>query len=190
MKRWLIILFIISFTLTAYEISKSYGLFETEKDIIVNADIGKFQIKVNDDLINETTTFSVSNFNVTGDSNVRENYFAPGTNGYFDIVIDPNDTEVSIYYEIVIHTELINNQQIHLTRIENVDKPDLTVVRPNTYSGIIPLADIVNGDITTIRFYVEWDNNENNNVIDSLYGNSSSRFDIPMEITFSQYTGA
>ena len=86
MKRWLIILFIISFTLTAYEISKSYGLFETEKDIIVNADIGKFQIKVNDDLINETTTFSVSNFNVTGDSNVRENYFAPGTNGYFDIV--------------------------------------------------------------------------------------------------------
>ena len=189
MKRWLIILFIISLGLTVYEISASYGLFETEKDIVVNADIGRFQIKVNDELINETTTFSVSNINVTGDSNVRENYFAPGTNGYFDVVIDPNNTDVSIYYEIVVHTELINNQQIHLTRIENVDKPDLTIVRPNTYSGIIPLSDIQNDDITTIRFYVEWINNENNNVIDSLYGNSSSRFDIPMEITFSQYTG-
>ena len=151
MKRWLIILFIILLALTTYEITASYGLFETEKDIIVNADIGKFQIKVNDELINETTTFSVSNFNVTGDTNVRENYFAPGTNGYFDVVIDPNNTDVSIYYEIVVHTELINNQQIHLTRIENVDKPDLTIVRPNTYSGIIPLTDIQNDDITITR---------------------------------------
>ena len=34
MKRWLIILFIISLGLTVYEISASYGLFETEKDIL------------------------------------------------------------------------------------------------------------------------------------------------------------
>ena len=189
MKRWLIILFLMSLLLTFYEITVSYGLFETERDIVVNSDIGKFQIKLNDELINETTAFSVSNITVSGDSNVRQNHFAPGTNGYFDIVIDPNDSDVSIYYEIVCHSDLIQNDNIHLTRIENVGKSDLTLVGPNTYIAIIPLSDIKNHDITTIRFYVEWVNDESNNDVDSMYGNSSTKFDIPMEITFRQYTG-
>ena len=189
MKRWLIILFVISLTATCYVISDSFGLFESEKEIVINNDIGKWQILVNNNTINQTTSFSVSNIHVSGDNNVRENYFAPGTSGYFDIVIDPNDTDVSIYYEIVCRTDRITNPQISLTRIENVDKPDLINVRDYTYAGVIPLSDIQNDVTTTIRFHVTWTNNENNNEIDSLYGSSSATFDIPMEITFRQYTG-
>ena len=189
MKRWLIILFVISLTATCYVISDSFGLFESEKEIVINNDIGKWQILVNNNTINQTTSFSVSNIHVSGDNNVRENHFAPGTSGYFDIVIDPNDTDVSIYYEIVCRTDRITNPQISLTRIENVDKPDLINVRDYTYAGVIPLSDIQNDVTTTIRFHVTWTNNENNNEIDSLYGSSSATFDIPMEITFRQYTG-
>ena len=189
MKRWLIILFVISLTATCYVISDSFGLFESEKEIVINNDIGKWQILVNNNTINQTTSFSVSNIHVSGDNNVRENYFAPGTSGYFDIVIDPNDTDVSIYYEIVCRTDRITNPQISLTRIENVDKTDLINVGEYSYAGVIPLSDIQNDVTTTIRFHVTWTNNENNNEIDSLYGSSSATFDIPMEITFRQYTG-
>lgn len=189
MKRWLIILFLIMFTATLYEISTSFALFESEKEIVVNSDIGKWQILVNDESINGMTSFSVSNINVSGDNNVRTNYFAPGTSGYFEIEIDPGDTDVSIYYEIVCRTDRITNPQIQLTRIENVGKPDLIFVAPYTYAGIIPLSDIVGNTKTKIKFYVTWTNNDNNNEIDSLYGSGSSTFDIPMEITFRQYTG-
>ena len=189
MKRWLIILFVISLTITLYEISDSFGLFESEREIVVNNDIGKWNILVNEESINQTTTFSVSNVTVSGEINVRENYFAPGTSGFFDIDIDPGDTDVSIYYEIVCRTDRIINPQISLTRIENVQKPDLVLVAPYTYAGVIPLIDIENGVKTKIRFHVTWTNNDNNNEIDSLYGNSSSTFDIPMSITFRQYTG-
>ncbi len=189
MKRWLIILFVISVTITLYEIGSSFALFENAKEIVTNTDIGKWEILVNDDSINETTSFSVSNIHVSGDSNVRANYFAPGTSGYFDLVIDPDDTQVSIYYEIVCRTDRITNPQISLTRIENVGKPDLIDLGNYTHAGVIPLTDIENGDITTIRFHVEWNNNDNNNEVDSLYGSSSATFDIPMEITFRQYTG-
>jgi hypothetical protein len=58
-----------------------------------------------------------------------------------------------------------------------------------THAAVITLSDIKNGVKTTIRFYVRWANNDNNNEIDSLYGRSSATFDIPMEITFRQYTG-
>jgi len=189
MKRWLIILFVITLTITLYEISSSFALFETEREIVVNSDIGKWDILVNNNSINNTTTFSVSNIQVTGDANVRENYFAPGTNGYFEIEIDPGDTEVSIYYEIVCRTDMITNPQISLTRIENVNKPDLINVAQFTHAGVIPLSDIENGVKTKIRFHVTWANNDNNNEIDSLYGMGSATFDIPMSITFRQYTG-
>lgn len=189
MRKWLIILFVVLLSITAYELSVSFALFESEKDFVVNSDIGKWEISVNDSMINETNTFSISNVKVNSDSNVREDHFAPGTSGYFDIVIDPNDTDVSIYFEIVCRTDYITNGQISLTRIQNVGKADLINIADYTYAGVIPLADIKNGDITTIRFYITWANNDNNNEVDSLYGNSSASFQIPMEITFRQYLG-
>ena len=189
MKRWLIFLFVIVLFITVYEISASFSLFESAKEIVINNEIGKWQIMINDDLITEVTNFNVTNVKVSGDENVREDHFAPGTEGYFDIVINPNDTDVSVYYEIVCRTDLITNEQIHLTDIENVDNDNLTLVAPFTYAGIIPLSDIKNGEIRTIRFYVTWENNENNNEVDSLYGLSSANFEIPMTITLRQYTG-
>ncbi len=189
MRKWLIILFVILLSITAYELSVSFALFESEKEFIVNSDIGKWEISVNDSMINESTTFTISSVKVHSDSNVREDYFAPGTSGYFEIEIDPNDTDVSIYYEIVCRTDYIINSQIRLTRIENVGKPDLIYVAPYTYAGVIPLVDIKSGDTTTIRFYITWTNNENNNEVDSLYGSNSEDFEIPITITFKQYLG-
>lgn len=189
MKKILIILFILIFSALAYELSVSYALFESEKEIIVNSDIGKWEISVNGTNINDSSTFTVNSVQVSSDSNVRPNYFAPGTSGYFEILINPNDTEVSIYYEIICRTDMITNTQIHLDRIENVDKPDLTLIAPFTYAGVIPLSDIESNTPTTLKFYITWNNNENNNEVDSLYGSDSSDFDLPMTITFRQYTG-
>ena len=188
MRRWLIILFVFVLFFTAFEISESFSLFESAKDIVVNNDIGRWQIKVNEGLVSESVSFNVSNVKVSSDENVRADHFAPGTEGYFEIVIDPNETDVSIYYEIVCRDDMITNTQIHLTGVENNDD-NLVLVAPYTYAGIIPLSDIENKEVTTVKFYVEWINNENNNEIDSLYGLSTANFEIPMEITLRQYTG-
>ena len=189
MRKVLIILLAVLVFAVAYELSVSYALFESEKEFIVNSDIGKWNISVNGYSINETSTFSVNSVQVTSDSNVRTNYFAPGTSGFFEIEIDPEDTEVSIYYEIVCRDDMIANPQIHLTSIEDEDGNSLINVANFTYAGIIPLEDIIDGDTAIIKFYITWTNNENNNEIDSLYGSSSSEFDLPMSITFRQYLG-
>ncbi len=189
MKRVLIITFVFVLFVTLYEISSSFSLFESEKTIVVNNDIGKWQILVNNDLVTEIVNFNIDNVSVSSDENVRENHFAPGTEGYFDINIDPNGTDVSIYYEIVCRDDMITNPQISLTNVENANGDDLTLIAPYTYAGVIPLSDVENDIVTTIRFYIQWLNNENNNAIDSSYGISSDTFEIPMEITFKQYTG-
>lgn len=189
MKKWIFLLFIVVVCLTIYEIRHSFSLFENEKDIVVNSSIGKWEITVNNSDVPKTATFTANNIVVVGDNNVKENYFAPGTHGYFDIVINPNDTDVSIYYEIFCRTDLILNNHIKVTEIENVDNNPLIRVGDLSYADVIPLSDIKNHATRTIRFHIEWDNNENNNEIDSLYGNASEDFEIPIEITFRQYLG-
>ena len=187
MKKLISIVFIILLVITFYEITITYSLFESDMDLVVNSDIGRWQIKLNDSLINNTTSFSVTNVTINNDVNTRENYFAPGTEGYFDVIIDPNDTDVSIYYEIVCRTDMILNNQISLTRVEKLNDNDLVYVAPFTYASVIDLDEI--DETITLRFYIQWNNNENNNEVDSLYGRESSVFEIPMSISFKQYLG-
>ena len=189
MKRWIVLLFIVVVGITAYEIKESFSLFENEKDIVINNGIGKWEIAVNGSNIPDSTTFTVDSVNVTGDNNVRANYFAPGTHGYFDVVINPSDTDVSIYFEILCRSDLIQNNQIQVTQIENVNNTPLVQVGALSYAGVIPLSDIQNHSTRTIRFHITWDNNDNNNEIDSLYGSESTDFEVPIEITFRQYLG-
>ena len=162
MKRWLIILFVITLTLTLYEISESFGLFESEKDFIVNSDIGRWDIYVNDDSINEITEFSVSNIHVSGDNNVKADYFAPGTTGYFDIVIDPDETEVSVEYSInvsfVKESSLLSSYiEFESYSLNNGSKIDLN--GSTAINGEINLngkSCLDSSDVKTYRIYWRW----------------------------------
>ena len=189
MKRWLAILFIIVIFLTCYEISITFGLFETEQTIVVNSDIGKWNIEVNDTSIKSSTTFDVTSVQVNSEPNVKPNNFAPGTEGYFEITIDPNDTEVSIRYDLTYHAEMIDNPQISILGIDVIQGEDVVRTGTRTYTGVIPLEDIEDGEVVVIRFNVEWKNDDTNNEIDSLYGLNSTTFELPIEINFLQYTG-
>lgn len=189
MKKWLAILFIIMLFVTFYEISTTFGLFESEQAIVVNTDIGKWQIKVNDTSIKTSSTFEVTSVQVTGEPNVKANNFAPGTSGYFDITIDPNDTDVSIRYDLTYHDEMIQNPQISVTGVSVIQGDNVIRTGNKTYTGVISLEDIEDEEVVVIRFSVEWLNSDTNNEIDSLYGNNSMTFELPIEINFLQYTG-
>ena len=189
MKRWLLILFIALLLFTGYEISNSFALFESENAIVVNSDIGKWQIKVNDISIKDSTTFSITNVSVEENENVMEDRFAPDTRGYFDIVIDPNDTEVAIRYDLSYRDDMVVNSKISITEVSVVEGTNVIQTGPKAYSGVINLDQIEAGENIVIRFYVEWLNDEANNEVDSLYGKGEAQIEIPIEILFTQYLG-
>lgn len=189
MKRWLLILFIALLLFTGYEISNSFALFESENAIVVNSDIGKWQIKVNDISIKDSTTFSITNVSVEENENVMEDRFAPDTRGYFDIVIDPNDTEVAIRYDLSYRDDMVVNSKISITEVSVVEGTNVIQTGPKAYSGVINLDQIEAGENIVIRFYVEWLNDEGNNEVDSLYGKGEAQIEIPIEILFTQYLG-
>jgi len=187
MRKMLFFVVLLFLCLTILEIGSTFGLFETNNSITVSNDIAKWQVKVNDSNINDSVHFAVDNYVVSSDSNVKEGLIAPGVSAYFDIDIDPNDTSVSIRYDISLDFASLNNDSIQIVSVEELNDNNIVMTDESTYTGLIPITD---SSIHHIRVYIEWVNNEANNQIDSTFGlDDNVDVNIPVSINFSQYLG-
>ena len=185
MRKILLCVILIFICLTIIELHHTWGLFETNNTIVVQNDIAKWQIKVNDSSINSPVNFVVDNYLVNTDANVKQGLLAPGTTAYFDIEIDPNDTSVSIRYDIYFDMAEVGNTSVQISNVEEINNNNITLTDELTYTGVIPISD---SDTHTVRVYIEWVNDENNNEIDSSFGlDDESEINIPVNIRFSQY---
>lgn len=173
--------------ISIYEIKNTYGLFESKKEIDIDKSVAKWNIYINDNNLNTTETFTIDNFTFQETDTVAKDKIAPGILGWFDILIDARDTQVSIIYEITFDfTSLPSN--ITVEKIEEINGREIIKTGPNTYSNYITLDDINNNVKDTIRVHIKWNNDEENNENDTNIGiikNNSIK--IPASITVSQY---
>lgn len=173
--------------ISIYEIKNTYGLFESKKEIDIDKSVAKWNIYINDNNLNTTETFTIDNFTFQETDTVAKDKIAPGILGWFDILIDARDTQVSIIYEITFDfTSLPSN--ITVEKIEEINGREIIKTGPNTYSNYITLDDINNNVKDTIRVHIKWNNDEENNENDTNIGiikNNSIK--IPVLITVSQY---
>jgi len=178
---------------TIYKIVKTYSLFESNISSTNNITVGNWNITVNNQ---DVVSGSTHNFLITSDNifiprnvNVLTGKIAPGSRGAFTITIEPEDTQVSIRYDIEIDESLIQNSAIKLTGISS---RDVNIVRTGeyTYTGIILLSDIAQNYSHEIDISFIWENDEQNNENDTaigiVYNNS---INIPVSIRFTQYLG-
>lgn len=173
--------------ISIYEIKNTYGLFESKKEIDIDKSVAKWNIYINDNNLNTTETFTIDNFTFQETDTVAKDKIAPGILGWFDILIDARDTQVSIIYEITFDfTSLPSNMTVE--KIEEINGREIIKTGPNTYSNYITLDDINNNVKDTIRVHIKWNNDEENNENDTNIGiikNNSIK--IPVSITVSQY---
>ncbi len=178
---------------TIYKIVKTYSLFESNISSTNNITVGNWNITVNNQ---DVVSGSTHNFLITSDNifiprnvNVLTGKIAPGSRGAFAITIEPEDTQVSIRYDIEIDESLIQNSAIKLTEISS---RGVNIVRTGeyTYTGIILLSDIAQNYSHEIDISFIWENDEQNNENDTaigiVYNNS---INIPVSIRFTQYLG-
>lgn len=187
MKKLLILISFVFLIITIYSISVSFGVFESSYSDDSEMDIAKWNIKVNDDNLNNTNNvFYVNNITYTNSNNVSANRFAPGVTGSFLLVIDPCDTEVSFKYELSIDLSDNEYDQITVDSIEGINNTNLTVEN-GVYSRVFTLSEIIANKVDTIKVTFSWDNDEANNDSDSVLGSSDGNFEFPLNIKFTQY---
>lgn len=177
------------FLITIYLIVDTYSLFESNHVTTSSIDIAKWQVKLNGDVVNgSSANFSVDNIVWEGNEYVLEGKVAPGMSGYFDVVVDPNATEVSLRYDVSFDFSNLSENQFVIDSVVEANGRKLIRTEANTYSGVILLDEIKLGATSSIRVNLSWVNDEENNDIDSeLAMASNNDIDIPVVVTLWQY---
>ena len=192
-----ILLALITITFTVSLISNTYSRYVVDAASNLEVQFSKWQILINEtDITNNNSSQIVLTPNIEKNEYIKENTFAPSSEGYFDILVDPTNVELSFDYTISL--ELLN---------ENM--PDLLI---SNYSIInsnydeekdtLTLNDIENNQITgtlqynedsfesfTIRVYFKWYEGENeqmNDTQDTEIANTQENLQIKANINFSQ----
>ena len=174
-------------SMTIFMVIDSYGLFESKNTLSVDSNIAKWNILVNGTDIKNSETFVVDKINLVNNDNVISGKMAPGSYGYFDIMIDPDGSDTSIRYDISFDFSLLNNK-IVVSKIEEVNSFNLIITGKSTYSRVITLDDIKNNVTNTIRVYIKWDDVDDEG--DSYIGSVNNNFiNIPVTVVAYQYLG-
>ena len=189
MNKWLWLLFGLVALFLVYQVVDTYGLLESDAAGRTELNIGRWEIAINNLDVSEVTTLSFTDLVYEANANVEDGYFAPGSKGSYEIVIDPKDTDVAIRYDISINLDVLEG---HTNIKFEVTNSNLALVSSNdglTYSGVITLAEIQNGDKKNLTISLMWENDENYNEFDSELAKIDATLSFPLEIKFTQYNG-
>lgn len=193
MKKQFYILSAIFVIVVIAEIIYAFGLLESNTTRVVESELGEWTILVNNvDVTEQVVSFNINNISYDTEANVKTGRIAPGLGGYFDITIDPTDTEVSVRYDITYDTSGIEATGTSINIASVTETSNKTIVRTgeNTYTGIITLSEINNDQVDTIRTTIGWPNVEANGEQDYEVGKTANAtLDIPISIRLIQYTG-
>ena len=156
-------------------IQKTYAKYVSSTNGEANLNIARWDIVVNNEHIKNKEELSA---NITPEyienPNVASGVIAPGSIGYFDITIDPTNTDVSFTFEISIDNENSDVTDLKLLKyyIDSID--NMTEAEENeTISDSININD---KKAKTVRIYVIWDESQNetmDNEEDSNVGHDS-----------------
>lgn len=167
----------------------TYALFESNKNYDVSSDIAKFVIKVNGSEA-KTEEFVVDSIAYYENEYVIENKIAPLVDGYFDIVIDAEEVEVSLRYDIEFDFSSLSIPGLVISSITELGGNTLVLTDKDTYSGVITLADMDSSTVNTVRVSISWQNDEANNEVDSSWGMVADKvISIPVNVKLTQYLG-
>lgn len=157
-KKITIPLCIICFLLCLFFIEDTYAKYITSTNESASMNIARWRILVNNkDIRENSTTNAVITPIFNGNDNINSGIIAPNSEGYFDLIIDATEADVSFKYKIeisvnqnspvkdLITTKYIidNGNEIPLER-DNATIEDTVLHKDNTK----PI---------NIRVYIKWD---------------------------------
>ena len=133
---------------------ETYAKYVSSATANAELTIARWNILVNNqDILNNSDFSSTITPTFNGTTHIRNGIIAPTAEGYFDIAINGNNTDVSFNYTISL--DLANNNTVDDLKITKYMIGNTEYTYSTDVTGSILLSDLVREK--TIRFYVEWD---------------------------------
>lgn len=154
------LLVIFSLTLCVFFITESYAKYLTSTEGNAKMNVARWKIIVNnEDIKNNSSLTTQITPTFLGNDNIAENVIAPTSEGYFDLIIDATEADVSFKYNIDI--EVDENSSVQDLKISKfvIDEEEI-IPSDNTYSIERQVLHKDNTQIINIRVYIYWDDSE------------------------------
>ena len=187
---WLVVLILI--LITYFVFSKTLALFENDATGTVDNDIGKWVVKINNQLISsgQTQNITIDSFIYDQVSTVQSGYIAPGSSAYFILVFDATGCDVAVRYDIAFDfASMLYADNISVT-VEEVGTNNTVLTGPSTYSGVISLASILANTRVQLKVNVTWNDIAAHDEDDTELGiQKNSKLTVPIIVHAEQYLG-
>lgn len=187
LQRVLLLLSFVALLFSISTILNTYGKYFTSIDEKTNIKIARWKILINGNDIknNSTATQTITPVFINND-NISDGVIAPHAVGYFDLIIDGSDADVSFKYDIetkVSEESSVKDLIVTGYSINNGDIIDCTI--DDIISNNVALNQ--QDKLISIRIYIKWNDDENStmtNIEDTSVTGMDAKMDV--SLTFTQ----
>ena len=186
---WVLVVVFLVFSFFMF--ADTFALFEDTGLGTADFEIGKWVIKISNVTISEGQSQSivVDSFVYEQNDHVESGYIAPGTSASFDLVFDATDCDVAVKYDISFNFDSIHYSD-NISISVSQEEGDVIMTAENTYSGIIDLESIQNGDLITLKVEIEWEDISDYDEQDTALGMvHNNKLRVPITVNAVQYLG-
>ena len=155
-KKFIILFSILILACCVYLYQSALGKYRKQIEGEVNADVAHWNIKVNNEYIGakKTLTNSITPSYVSN-ANVKANTIAPGSEAYFDVVLDASDVDTNFNTTITVEPSSTSDVT-DLKPTGYIIDPSASNNTPTAYSTSISFNTTHNTSNKTVRIYFEW----------------------------------
>lgn len=190
MKKKLILLVVLSIILCLFFVQESLAKYITAADETANISIARWKILVNDeDIRDENTVNTVINPVFLGNDNIAENIIAPTSEGYFDLIIDAREADVSFKYKISMSVNQNSSVKdlVATKYVVNGGEPITMDINNQTIENTVLYGN--NNSTINIRVYIVWNDDDGSlmdNSADTLATTSGNSAMMNVSLNFTQ----
>lgn len=190
MKKRLILLVVLSIILCLFFVQESLAKYITAADETANISIARWKILVNDeDIRDENAVNTVINPVFLGNDNIAENIIAPTSEGYFDLIIDAREADVSFKYKISMSVNQNSSVKdlVASKYVVNGGEPITMDINNQTIENTVLYGN--NNSTINIRVYIVWNDGDGSlmdNSADTLATTSGNFAMMNVSLNFTQ----
>lgn len=178
-QKTILLLACFSLLLSISTVKKTYAKYKNDITGVTTMNIARWKILVNNQDITSSSSLTTGiTPTLLETTHIKNGVIAPTSEGYFDIIIDSTNTDVSFSYNITLESDdstsvtdlIIKGYKVN-NDINNNNTP-MNEIDVDGITGNVLLAD--NNSINTIRVYVEWNDDNTTETMDNSADTNAS----------------
>jgi len=164
LQKILILLSCVALFFSINTIIDTYGKYFTSVEEDAEIKIARWRILINgEDVRNNASTKEIITPIFLGNENISSGVIAPHAEGYFDLIIDGSDADVSFKYDISINVnEASSVKDLIVTGYSINDGEIIPSTMDDVISNNVPLTQ--ENKLINIRVFIKWDDSESSSM--------------------------